>query len=71
MILSSNIFKAYLQCPSKAWLFCLGEKGDSNTYSDFVDKKENVYLSAGIERLKNKVQGNQSTTLSSILINIK
>jgi hypothetical protein len=71
MIISSHIFETYLQCPLKAWLLYLGEKGESNAYSNFVDKKENVYLSAGIERLKNKVQGNQSTTLSSTPINIK
>lgn len=71
MIISSHIFETYLKCPSKTWLICLGEKGESNIYWDFVEKKGNVYRIAGIELLKNKVQGNEHVIFSSIPENIK
>jgi hypothetical protein len=71
MIISSHIFETYLHCLSKIWLNCSGEKGESNIYSAFVEKKENAYLTAGIERLKNKVQGNECVVLSAAPENIK
>jgi hypothetical protein len=71
MIISSHIFETYLHCASKIWLNCFGEKGESNIYSAFVEKKENAYHTAGIERLKKKVQGNECVVLSSAPVNIK
>jgi len=40
MIISSHIFETYLKCSSKTWLHFHGEKGESNIYLDFVEKKK-------------------------------
>jgi len=35
MMISAQIFEAYLKCPSKCWLLFHGEIGYANMYSDF------------------------------------
>jgi hypothetical protein len=59
MIVSSHIFEAYLQCPSKCWLVFLGEKGERNVYLDFIQMKQIGYCAMGLERLMAKVKGDE------------
>lgn len=51
MIIPSQIFEAYLKCPTKCWLQFLGEESKENNYSEWVRKKKDTYRTDGITRL--------------------
>lgn len=53
MTISAHIFETYLHCPTKCWLRFLGEAGKGNVYSDWVQKRQEAYRAAGINRLMN------------------
>jgi hypothetical protein len=51
MTISAHIFEAFLHCPTKCWLQLLGEAGFGNMYSDWVQKRQEAYRAAGINRM--------------------
>jgi hypothetical protein len=36
MKITSDLFQAYLKCPTKCWLRATGELGTGNSYSEWV-----------------------------------
>lgn len=51
MILSSELFDAYLKCPMKCWLHSQGGVGTGNAYADWARTQRESYRSDGIKRL--------------------
>ena len=43
MIITSDIFEAYLKCPSKCWFRIKGKETAGNIYSQWVEKKNRLY----------------------------
>lgn len=51
MRISSDLFKAFLKCPSKCWLQAVGEPASGNAYADWVKSQDRSYHATEIERL--------------------
>jgi hypothetical protein len=49
MPITSDMFEAYLKCPTKCFLRSLGETGTNNSYANWVRTQ---YLSYSSERIK-------------------
>jgi hypothetical protein len=51
MIISSDIFEAYLECSSKCW-FCLrGEETAGNIYAQWLQRQNQSYRKEALRRL--------------------
>ena len=70
MIISSHIFEAYLNCPSKCWLVFLGEKGEGDVFLDFIQTKDISYRTVGLERLMARGRGREHEGFPSEPLNI-
>lgn len=71
MIISSDIFEAYLKCSSKCW-FCLrGEETDGNMYSQWLQRQNQSYRKEALKRLLESVHKADSIVAPSRLVNIK
>src|SRR5712664_915138 len=51
MTVTSNLFEAYLKCPTKCFLLAIGETGTGNEYADWVRTQRDSYRSEGTRRL--------------------
>ena len=51
MIISSELFDAYLKCPTKCYLKARGEIGAGNTYAQWVKNQDETFRSDGIRCL--------------------
>ena len=51
MIISSQIFEAYLQCSTKCWLRSRAEPITGNAYAEWVRAQNEAYYEHGLERL--------------------
>jgi len=51
MIVSSQLFEMYLQCPTKCWLHSRGEPPPGNSYAEWVKAHNETYFQEGIKRL--------------------
>jgi hypothetical protein len=52
MIVSSELFKNYLECPTKCWLRARAEPPSAdNHYANWVSAQSETYLRGGLERL--------------------
>jgi predicted RecB family nuclease len=51
MKLTSILFEAYLQCPTKCYLRSTGQTGTGNAYADWVRQQNDAYQKSGIEAL--------------------
>ena len=51
MKITSDVFEAYLKCPTKCWLRSTGETFAGNTYSEWVKTQNDSYRTIGTERL--------------------
>jgi CRISPR/Cas system-associated exonuclease Cas4 (RecB family) len=51
MKITSDVFEAYLKCPTKCWLRSTGEPSAGNTYSEWVKAQNDSYRTTGTERL--------------------
>ena len=49
MVITANLFDAYLHCPTKFYLRMLGEQGKKNLYSDWIRTQDNLYRIKGIK----------------------
>lgn len=56
MIISSNIFEAYLHCATKCWLMSRGEVGLNNVYAEWVLEKNKAYRINGTLRISSGLQ---------------
>jgi CRISPR/Cas system-associated exonuclease Cas4 (RecB family) len=53
MLITSDLFEAYLKCPTKCFLRSLGETGTNNSYANWVRTQYLSYSSEGIKQLVN------------------
>ena len=57
MRITSDLFEAYLTCPTKCFLRSLGETGTENSYANWVKAQHFSYSSDGIKHLVEGVAG--------------
>jgi predicted RecB family nuclease len=50
MIVSSQLFEAYLECPTKCWLRSRTEPATGNFYAEWARAQNETYLEYGLER---------------------
>ena len=62
MTITSDLFEAYLECPTKCFLRSLGETGVGNPYADWVQAQSNSYREVAIARLKDGIANNDCVT---------
>src|SRR2546430_15211151 len=51
MKISSDLFEAFLKCPTKCWLRALGEPVSNNAYAEWVKAQNTLYRATETERL--------------------
>jgi predicted RecB family nuclease len=51
MKISSDLFQAFVECPTKCWLRAAGEPGSGNAYSEWVKSQTESYVAAQTTRL--------------------
>src|SRR5215472_10985368 len=51
MKISSDLFNAFLKCPTKCWLRAAGEAASGNAYAEWVKSENGSYHATEIERL--------------------
>jgi hypothetical protein len=51
MRISSDLFIAFLKCPTKCWLRAAGEPVSGNAYAEWVKSQDGSYHATEIERL--------------------
>src|SRR5262249_24377021 len=51
MIITADIFEAFLKCPTKCYLRSVGEVGIGNPYADWLRTQKESCRSEGIKRL--------------------
>ena len=71
MIISSQLFERYLQCPTKCWLRSRAEPPAGNFYADWVKVRNESYLQDGLKRLLTKFPESQCATAPPITKNLK
>jgi len=54
MITNPQLFESYLLCPTKCWLRSRGEPPAGNSYTDWVNARNNAYVRDGLNRLITK-----------------
>jgi len=59
MIITSELFAAYIKCRTKCWLRSHGEIGAGNEYADWVRTQNECYRSEGAKRLLESVPQNK------------
>jgi predicted RecB family nuclease len=52
---NSQLFEAYLKCPTKCWLRSRGETGEGNAYAEWVRAQNESYRAEGVRRLQDTV----------------
>jgi CRISPR/Cas system-associated exonuclease Cas4 (RecB family) len=55
MKITSDLFHAYLKCPTKCWLRFTGEPATGNAYAEWVQNQNESYRAAAIGRLRSQV----------------
>ena len=51
MKLTSDLFEAYLKCPTKCYLRSTGQTGSGNVYAEWVREQNDAYRKEGVQRL--------------------
>ncbi len=51
MIISSQIFEAYLECPTKCWLRSRAEPITGNVYAEWARAQNEAYCEGGLKTL--------------------
>src|SRR5271167_2809493 len=51
MRISSDLFNAFLKCPTKCWLRAAGEPASGNAYAEWMKSQNESYHATEIERL--------------------
>jgi predicted RecB family nuclease len=52
---NSQLFEAYLKCPTKCWRRSRGETGEGNAYAEWVRAQNESYRAEGVRRLQDTV----------------
>ncbi|MFH1603729.1 MAG: hypothetical protein ABIH03_07465 [Pseudomonadota bacterium] len=59
MKITSDVFEAYLKCPTKCWLMYAGEDATGNAYAAWVQAKREEYRVVGIKRMVAQVPADE------------
>jgi hypothetical protein len=51
MIISAQLFEAYLECATKCWLRSRAEPSAGNAYAEWVHLEDHIYYENGLKRL--------------------
>src|ERR1039458_7852074 len=51
MIISSQVFESYLQCPTKCWLRSRTEQPAGSAYAEWISAQNETYSQMGLKRL--------------------
>jgi len=71
MVISSHIFAAYLNCPSKCWFRYRNEVATGNIYSQWLERQSQSYRKEALKRLLASAHGDDFIIAPSLPINIK
>jgi hypothetical protein len=71
MIISSNVFEAYLNCPSKCWFRFRNEVGTGHMYSQWQETQNRSYCKEALKRLIDNTHTDDFIIAPSQPINIK
>ncbi|HTV42303.1 MAG TPA: IS66 family transposase [Candidatus Sulfotelmatobacter sp.] len=59
MKISTDLFEAFLKCPTKCWLRAVNETGSGNAYAEWVKSQTASYRATEIERLVSQIPNNE------------
>jgi predicted RecB family nuclease len=62
MTVTSNLFEAYLKCPTKCFLLAIGETATRNEYADWVQTQKDAYQREGSRHLAQGVAPDECVT---------
>ena len=71
MIITADIFEAYLKCPSKCWFRFQAEEAPGNPYSLWAEKQNNLYREKALKRILDNIGGNDFISSPAQPLNIK
>jgi predicted RecB family nuclease len=71
MLITSDIFEAYLASPCKCWFRFQGEETLGNTYSIWVEKQNHLYRKKALNRILDDIADNDFTSSPAQPLNIK
>ena len=71
MIVSSQLFEAYLECSTKCWLRSRAEPATGNSYAEWARPQNETYLEYGLKRSFSTVQESDRATTPPIPKNSK
>ncbi|MCX6997625.1 MAG: hypothetical protein NTV49_11185 [Kiritimatiellaeota bacterium] len=71
MIITADVFAAYLKCPTKCFLRAHGEAGSGNEYADWVHTESETYRAEGLRRLTAGLTPDDCVTGASVLESLK
>ncbi len=71
MLISSDVFEAYLDCPTKCWFRFRGAEIVSNRYSQWVETQNQSYRIEAFKQLLDNVHQNDSILAPTKPLNIK
>jgi hypothetical protein len=71
MVISSQVFDAYLNCPSKCWFRFHNEAATGNTYSQWLETRSQSYCKEALKRLLDSSHKDDVIIAPSQPINIK
>lgn len=64
---NSQLFEAWLKCPTKCWILSRDESGHGNAYAAWVEAQSNTYRAEGVRRLKEAVPEGERAAMPLIL----
>ncbi len=71
MIITSDIFEAYLKCPSKCWFRIKGEETSGNIYAQWIEKKNRLYREEALNRISDNIGSDYFIFSPGLPLNIK
>ncbi len=71
MKLTSALFDAYLQCPTKCYLHSTGQAGTGNAYAEWLREQNNAYRNEAVQTLMTALQEGERATTAPAAANLK
>ena len=71
MVISSDLFEAYLDCPSKSWFRFRGEVASGNIFSQWLLKQSQSYRKEALKQLRDSTHGDDFLIAPSQPMSIK
>jgi len=71
MIITSQIFEAFLNCPTKCWLISHGEAWENSYYSEWMQDRNQTYRINGINYISEGLEPRELQASSNARLNLK